>query len=478
MTRRGAGALAASPTMVGAVTTLIVILAVFLAYNANNGLPFVPTYRLSVEVPNAATLVRSNDVRIGGVRVGFVDSVEPIQDPKTGAVHAKVDLKLDKNVDPLPKDSTVIVRSRSALGLKYLEIDKGTSSKGYPEGAVLPLKAAHPKPVEIDQVLNTFDEPTRRAIRGNLVGFSDALAGRGPDLNAALGELRPLLDRLEPVARTLAAPSTGLERFVRALSDTAAEVAPVAEIQAQMFVSLDTTFGALASVARPFIQQTISETPPTLDTLVRTSPPIRTFLGHSATLFADLRPGVRALSENSPTIASALETGAKVLPDSPQLNAQLAPTARTLEAFSLDPNVIGGVTRSTKFFNLLTPTLKFVTPAQSVCNYATLLTRNAQSLLSIGDGVGTSQRFLVVSGGQIDSFVGVNAPNSENGPSSAPANSSPTVDSNNFLHANPYPYTASPGQPHVCAAGNEKYIQNQVVVGNPPLLGTGTGGNG
>ena len=294
MTRRGAGALAASPTMVGAVTTLIVILAVFLAYNANNGLPFVPTYRLSVEVPNAATLVRSNDVRIGGVRVGFVDSVEPIQDPKTGAVHAKVDLKLDKNVDPLPKDSTVIVRSRSALGLKYLEIDKGTSNKGYPEGAVLPLKAAHPKPVEIDQVLNTFDEPTRRAIRGNLVGFSDALAGRGPDLNAALGELRPLLDRLEPVARTLAAPSTGLERFVRALSDTAAEVAPVAEIQAQMFVSLDTTFGALASVARPFIQQTISETPPTLDTLVRTSPPIRTFLGHSATLFADLRPGVRS----------------------------------------------------------------------------------------------------------------------------------------------------------------------------------------
>ena len=477
MTRRGAGALAASPTMVGAVTTLIVILAVFLAYNANNGLPFVPTYRLSVEVPNASTLVRSNDVRIGGVRVGFVDSVEPIQDPKTGAVHAKVDLKLDKNVDPLPRDSTVIVRSRSALGLKYLEIDKGTSNKGYPEGAVLPLKAGHPKPVEIDQVLNTFDEPTRRAIRGNLVGFGDALAGRGPDLNAALGELRPLLDRLEPVARALAAPSTGLERFIRALSDTAAEVAPVAEIQAQMFVSLDTTFGAFASVARPFLQQTISETPPTLDTLVRTSPRIRTFLGHSATLFADLRPGVRALSENSPTIASALETGAEVLPDTPQLNNQLAPTARTLEAFSLDPDVNGGVTRSTKFFSLLTPTLKFVTPAQSVCNYATLLTRNAQSLLSIGDGVGTSQRFLVVSGGQIDSFVGVNAPNSENGPSSAPA-ASPSVDSNNYLHANPYPYTASPGQPHVCAAGNEKYIQNQVEVGNPPLLGTGTGGNG
>ena len=46
-------------------------------------------------------------------------------------------------------------------------------------------------------------------------------------------------------------------------------------------------------MARPFIQQTISETPPTLDTLIRTSPRIRSFLGHSATLFADLRPGVK-----------------------------------------------------------------------------------------------------------------------------------------------------------------------------------------
>ena len=42
-------AVAASPTMVGAITTLIVVVAVFLAYNANNGLPFVPVYRVSVD---------------------------------------------------------------------------------------------------------------------------------------------------------------------------------------------------------------------------------------------------------------------------------------------------------------------------------------------------------------------------------------------------------------------------------------------
>ncbi len=97
MTRRRAGVIASSPVLVGAITTLIVILAVFLAYNANNGLPFVPTYRLSAQVPNANTLVKGNDVRIGGVRVGIIEKIEPIQDPETGAVRAKVDMKLDKS---------------------------------------------------------------------------------------------------------------------------------------------------------------------------------------------------------------------------------------------------------------------------------------------------------------------------------------------------------------------------------------------
>ena len=342
MTRRRAGVIASSPVLVGAITTLIVILAVFLAYNANNGLPFVPTYRLSALVPNANTLVKGNDVRIGGVRVGLVEKIEPVQDPETGEVYAKVDLKLDKSAEPVPKDSTVVVRSRSALGLKYLEIDKGTSSDGYAEGSTLPLEVAHPEPVEIDEFFNIFDEPTRRAAQENLVAFGNALAGRGPDLNVAFGELRPLVTRLEPVARNLASPKTGVGRFFRALADSAAEVAPVAETQAQMFVSLESTFGAFAEVARPYIQESISEAPPTFDTLIRTAPPIRSFLGHSATLFAELRPGIKALSESSPTIAAAFETGADVLPGAPELNRQVALTAQTLGEFATNPGVRGG----------------------------------------------------------------------------------------------------------------------------------------
>jgi len=66
--RRHGPSLAANPVLIGAATTLVVVVAVFLAYNANTGLPFVPTYRLQAEIPSAANLVKGNDVRIGGTR--------------------------------------------------------------------------------------------------------------------------------------------------------------------------------------------------------------------------------------------------------------------------------------------------------------------------------------------------------------------------------------------------------------------------
>src|SRR4029078_5087359 len=107
---------------------------VFLAYNANNGLPFVPTYQLKVDVPNAANLVRGNDVRVGGTRVGAVADIVPKRS-KDGTYYAQLTLKLQRSVDPLPKDSTFLVRPRSALGLKYVQITKGTSEDGWSDGA-------------------------------------------------------------------------------------------------------------------------------------------------------------------------------------------------------------------------------------------------------------------------------------------------------------------------------------------------------
>jgi phospholipid/cholesterol/gamma-HCH transport system substrate-binding protein len=447
---------AANPTLVGAITVLIAAVAVFLAYNANHGLPFVATYRISAVVPNAQSLVPGNEVRIGGVRVGQVDSVEPKQNPNTGRVDAKIDMKLDSVANPVPDNSTVVIRAKSALGLKYVEINKGSSRHGYPAGGTIPVSHARPPTIDIDQVLRTFNPPTRLAIRHNLVQFGNTLAGRGNDINEAIGALKPLVTRLTPVMKTLGSPRTGLAEFFRAAEATASEVAPVAETQARMFTALDVTFGAFARVARPFIQETISKTPATLDVGDRALPQIRPFLAHSAVLFGDLRPGVHALAGAAPTLSRALKVGIPALQRSPQLNAEIPPTARALFALSQDSSARAGIDRLITSNNDLAPLLRFVTPAQTVCNYGTLLFRNAASGLSLGDGEGTWQRFIL--------FQTPFGKNNLGSPSSKPANGGGS--SSNFLHVNPYPNTAAPGQTHECEAGNAPYVKGKQAIGN------------
>src|ERR1700749_2233335 len=112
MNTRGRG-IAGNPVLIGAATVLVIIVAVFLSYNANQGLPFVPTYQLKAELPDGANLVVGNDVKIGGSRVGSVSSLQPKTLP-SGRVIAVAGLKLDKNAGPLPVDSTLLVRPRSA----------------------------------------------------------------------------------------------------------------------------------------------------------------------------------------------------------------------------------------------------------------------------------------------------------------------------------------------------------------------------
>ena len=122
--RRSQAALTASPVLVGAVTVLVTIVAVFLSYNANSGLPFVPTYDLKANLPNANQLVKGFEVRVGGARVGFLSKIEPRKRPD-GTAYAQITMKLDKSIEPIPADSTLLVRPRSPLGLKYVELTPG-----------------------------------------------------------------------------------------------------------------------------------------------------------------------------------------------------------------------------------------------------------------------------------------------------------------------------------------------------------------
>jgi hypothetical protein len=146
-----------------------------------------------------------------------------------------------------------------------------------------------------------------------------------------------------------------------------------------------------------------------------------------------------------------------VLERSPAFNRRLASLLTELQAFSEDPQVPRGIRRLTSTLRTLDPTLRYLAPTQTTCNYIALWFRNIASLLSEGDANGTWQRFIIVA-----TPLG---PNNEGGPSSAPADG-PTLE--NHLHANPYPNTAAPGQPKECEAGNEPYVQGRTVTSNPP----------
>ncbi len=450
-----------SPVLVGAVTVLVIIVAVFLAYNANNGLPFVSTYDLKARVPDADALVKANEVRIGGARVGVVKSVVPVQ-KKNGEVEAELTLSLDKSAEPIPNDSTIEVRPKSPLGLKYLQITPGSSTTGYKAGETIPVRFAKPEPGDIDKFFDMFNTPTRKAIQRNLAGFGNALAGRGPQLNEALGALRGLVEEGQPAAATLASQTTNLAGFFRALEAFSATVAPVAGEQASMFVALDETFAAFARVSSPYIEETIEKGPATLDTVNADLPQINPFLHDTARFFTALRPGAKALQETAPIIAESLRAGVPALNASPVLNNQLLPTAEALLAFQEAEGTMTGLQLLTDLNKNLKEPLEYIVPAQTTCYYGTLLFSNLSSSNSQGNKYG---KWLNVVG-----FQPAEGPNSEAGQASAPA-SGPK---GNRLHFNPYPQTGAPGQKNGCEAGNEKYLPGQTVIGNTSVWGTDT----
>jgi ABC-type transporter Mla subunit MlaD len=377
MTGRGrVGSLAASPTMVGAITTLIVIVAVFLAYNANNGLPFVPTYRVSAEICDAARLGPNNEVRIGGNRVGVIETIDTVPAPpnsgcttaegSSSSTVAKLNLKLDKSAEPIPSDSTIRVRYRSSFGLKYLEITRGTSTTGLPAAATLPLSQAQQQ-VEFDDVYNTFDTATRENSQRVLQGFGDAFTARGASLNEAITALNPLFGNLKPVSTALADPTTQLVRFFPELADAARIVAPVAVDNAEQFTNGAIAFGAISADPQA-LRDTISNGPPALEAGLRSLPVQRPFLANFAEFSRLLRPGVRDLRASLPVLNQAIALGADTLPRTVQMNNDLKSVMVELNNLVADPSTLTSLTRLGDTLNLTQDAGQKIVPYQTVCN--------------------------------------------------------------------------------------------------------------
>ena len=399
MTRRPSSALVASPVLVGAVTLLVACVSVLLAVQANSGLPFVPTYELRAELPGGNNLVVGNEVRIGGFRVGVVEDIEPgVASSSEEEARAEqraiaiVDMKLDKRIEELPVDTQLLVRPRSALGLKYIQMELGSSRETYDPGATIPL-ANTTKPVELDEFFSLNNEDFRKNLRTVFEGYGDGLTGRGTSINQAIEDLVPFFTHLEPVMTTLSDPDTQLDEFFKQAGRTSAQIAPVADTYAELFTNMATTFEALSRNPDK-LRATIERAAPTLEEGIRSFPVQRPFLADLERLNEEMEPVAIEMDRSLPPTTRAFRVGAPVLEKAPTLYANTERVFEALDTLAENPNTLLALRDLDNTLDVLTPLVQYVAPYQTVCNYfvywATGLSEHVSEIVPGGTGQRTN----------------------------------------------------------------------------------------
>jgi phospholipid/cholesterol/gamma-HCH transport system substrate-binding protein len=475
---RGTAALVASPVLIGSVAVLLVAVAVFIAYNANAGLPFVPTYNVNADLPSGSKLVAGNEVRVGGFRVGVVERVTPKQIERGRAI-ASIAMKLDKRVEPLSRDTTLTVRPRSALGLKYVELRPGRSKRTLAAGATIPLRNSSTA-LELEDVYSTFDARTRPAVRVATAGFGDSLAGRGASLNAAIEGLRPLVRELRPVMANLASPATGLDQLFPQLARLGREVAPVAALQAALFTDMADTFAAISDDPRA-LQATVERSPPALQAGISSFRVQRPFLADFTTLSRRLQPAADELPKSLPELSSAVRVGRPVLGRSVALSRRLAGVNRALERLFANLSTLLTLKDLRTALTVSRPAIEYLAPYQTVCNNTLAFFNQLGIHFGAPANAGTSERILLKQAnnrGQRNN-LGTTA---SSRPADVPAGQDPQTASNAFgklevLHGQPYSPAIDAQGNADCQAGQFGYLDRLGTGGRyPPSTDPNKGG--
>ncbi len=452
--RKSASGLFSNPILIGTITVLVVIIAVYLSYIAENGLPFVATYDVSVDVSDAAELTKNADVRIGGTRVGQVLTIRAETATRTWPhPFARLGLALNRNLDPLAPDTRYQVRLASVLGAKYLEILPGRLKHGgLPEGGTFTLntnpRLNHNIPfVDLDTSFSTFGPKTQRGVRAVIGELGPAFAGRGSQLNDAIHSLRGLMAPLEDLLRLVTVPSTRLSQLISGAATTFGALAAVAPRIDDLLADGAATFAALR---RSALGETLDQLPPTestATTVLRRSLPV---LANAAGIARSLKPAAAELPLAAERTDEILTSATPVFGRVPALSNNLRRAASAVNAVAADPaasqsfKVLGSndlATFGSSAVVGLGAIIRSVASAQFSCNVAGLWLHNFDSSLSEGDSAGPWLRLLPI----LDSsqFFAVSRPLPE-------------------LHLNYYPIENA----SQCQAGNEPYSAGQLI-GNP-----------
>jgi virulence factor Mce-like protein len=320
-----------------AFTLSCVGLMIFVWTQFGGTVPFAPEgYRVHALFKETGLLVPNADVRIAGVNVGKVASVQ------ARGVNSYVTMDIDHQYAPIPVDTRAILRQKTLLGEAYVELSTGNGAGAkFADGGTIP--STHVEDTQqLDQVLSSFDKPTQRDLQLLLNGTYTSLAGRGQDLNDAIGNLDPTFTELAAlvgvlndqqanvrgvisnsatVLSTLGNRSADLQSLVGAgdqvLATTAArnrELTATIDAMPPFLRSLNTTLGTLQGtlrIAKPSLDALRPVAPlltPALSELIALSGPAISLLHEAPSLLDAADAALPAITKFTDAFKPALDT--------------------------------------------------------------------------------------------------------------------------------------------------------------------------
>lgn len=331
--------------MIGFAFTCFALI-LFLWVSFGGPVPLRPQgYRVNVTFTEAVQLATEADVRIRGVNVGKVKQVTP-ERGRTGA-----ELEIEPRYAPLPDDVRAILRSKTLLGETYVELSPGSK-----DAATIPdhgtISAAQvSNQVQLDEVIRTFDEPTRKAFGDWLIGQSDAVQGAGNELNQAFGVLPMFLSDSNSLMSVLRRQDKVLSRIFR----NTADIFEAVDSREGQLTELINNSNTLLSVTANRSQQLVE--------IFERFPQFQRELRKTTEQFEDFADGTQNLIKNTNAFADAssplLKKSVKASKDARDLIANLEPMLDKADA---------GLPATNEFLDLAQPALAQLDPFLATLN--------------------------------------------------------------------------------------------------------------
>jgi phospholipid/cholesterol/gamma-HCH transport system substrate-binding protein len=264
----------------GTRLALAVLLAVFLAVGAYLAWPGRSDHKIVGYFTSAVGLYPGDQIRIVGVPVGTIESIEP------RAEDVKITMSVDQDIK-VPQDARAIIMAPNLVAARYIQLAPAyTSGPVMPNGASIEL--AHTAvPVEWDEVKQSLTDLAKQLspAAGQLQGplgktinqAADTFNGNGDSFHSALRELSQAAGRLGDSRTDIFGTVKNLQVLVGALSSSneqivafAGHVASVSQVLADSSTHLDNTLGTLNQAlvdVKGFLQQNNSTLIGTVDKL-------------------------------------------------------------------------------------------------------------------------------------------------------------------------------------------------------------------